>query len=102
MLKEKEVAEDTPIETVGGANPEETVDAEVARIVKEKWSASDGFDDTGVFHDGASDDVEEDETMEVWFWSALSCRVKYCLYEYFVDSVNFTCPAQASRSIEHA
>jgi hypothetical protein len=36
MLKEKEVVEDTPIETVGGANPEETVDAEVARIVKEK------------------------------------------------------------------
>jgi hypothetical protein len=66
------------------------------KIVKEKRSASDGFDDTGVVCDGASDDVEEGERVEVLFWCALLGRVKYCLYEYFVHFVNFTCRADAS------
>jgi hypothetical protein len=78
------------------------VDAKVAKIVKEKRSASDGFDDTGVVRDGASDDVEEGERVEVLFWCALLGRVKYCLYEYFVHFVNFTCRADASRPVEPA
>jgi hypothetical protein len=36
MLKEKEVTEDTLIKTIAGANPEEAVDVEVAKIMKEK------------------------------------------------------------------
>jgi hypothetical protein len=63
MLKEKEVTKDT-LETVLGANPE-GVDAEVTKIMKEKLSASDGFDDTSIVHDRASDDVEEGERAEV-------------------------------------
>jgi hypothetical protein len=55
----KKATEDTPVETVPGANPEEMVDADVAKIAKEKQSSSDGFDDTGIVHDRASDDVEE-------------------------------------------
>jgi hypothetical protein len=47
MLKEKEATEDTPIETIPGANPDEAVDAEVAKIAKEKQSASNSFDYTG-------------------------------------------------------
>jgi hypothetical protein len=93
MLKEKEVTEDTLIKTIAGANPEEAVDVEVAKIMKEKWSAFNGFDDTHVVRDGAFDDVEEGEGVEVWFWCVLVGRVKYCLYEYFVDFVNFTCRA---------
>jgi hypothetical protein len=65
MLKEKEVTKDTPVETVLGANPEEGVDAEVTKIMKEKLSASDGFDDTSIVRDRASDDVEEGERVEV-------------------------------------
>jgi hypothetical protein len=41
------------------------VDAEVAKIMKEKQYISDGFDDTGTAHDGASDDVDEGERVEV-------------------------------------
>jgi hypothetical protein len=65
MLKETEVAKDTAIETIPGANPKEAVDAEVKKIVKEKRSASNGFDDTGVVHDGAWDDVEDGERVEL-------------------------------------
>jgi hypothetical protein len=79
--------------TVPGANPEELVDAEVAKNVKEKWSSSNGFDDTGIAHDRTSDDVEEGERVEMWFWCALLDSVKYCLYRYFVDFVNSTCRA---------
>jgi hypothetical protein len=71
MLKEKEVTEDTLIKTIAGANPEEAVDVEVAKIMKEKWSAFNGFDDTHVVRDGAFDDVEEGEGVEVWFWCVL-------------------------------
>jgi hypothetical protein len=35
------------------------------RIVKEKHSVSDGFDDTNALCDGASDDVDEKERVEV-------------------------------------
>jgi hypothetical protein len=65
MLKEKEVTEDAPIKTVSRDNREEAVDAEVAKIVKEKRSTSVSFDDTGVFCDGAFHDVEEGERVEV-------------------------------------
>jgi hypothetical protein len=65
MLKEKEVTEDAPIETALGAHPKEVVDVEVVKITKEKQSVSDGFDDTGAIHDGASDDVDEGEPVEV-------------------------------------
>jgi hypothetical protein len=55
------VAEDAPIKTALGAHPKEADDAEVAEIMKEKQFVFDGFDDTGVVHDGASDDVDEGE-----------------------------------------
>jgi hypothetical protein len=55
------VAEDAPIETALGAHPREVVDAEVTKIMKEKQSVSDGFDDTGAVHDRSSDDVAEGE-----------------------------------------
>jgi hypothetical protein len=35
------------------------------KITKEKQSVSNGFDDTGAVHDGASDDVDEGEPVEV-------------------------------------
>jgi hypothetical protein len=47
-LKEKEVAEDAPIETALGAHPEEAADAEVVKTMKEEQSVSDGFDDTSI------------------------------------------------------
>jgi hypothetical protein len=65
MLKEKEVAEDVPIETAPDVHPTEAVDAEVAKIMKEKQSIFDGFDDTDIVHDGASADVDEGERVEV-------------------------------------
>jgi hypothetical protein len=65
MLKEKEVTEDAPVKTVSGVNHEEAVDADVTKIVKEKIFAFDGFDDTGVIRDGASNDVKEGERVEV-------------------------------------
>jgi hypothetical protein len=65
MLKEKEVSKGMPVKLVAGANPEEAVDAEVTKIMKEKQSASDGFHDTSIVRDGASDDVEEGERVEV-------------------------------------
>jgi hypothetical protein len=65
MLKEKEVTEDAPIKIVSRDNREEAVDAEVAKIVKEKRSTSVSFDDTGVFCYGAFHDVEEGERVEV-------------------------------------
>jgi hypothetical protein len=61
----KDVAEDAPIETFSGANLEEAIDVEIVRIVKEKHSVSDGFDDTDALCDGASDDVDEKERVEV-------------------------------------
>jgi hypothetical protein len=63
--KGKEVVEDAPIETALGAHTEEAVDAEVVKITKEKQSVSDGFDDIGVVRDGASNDVDEVERVEV-------------------------------------
>jgi hypothetical protein len=35
MLKETNATEDAPVETTLGANPEEVVDAEITRIIKE-------------------------------------------------------------------
>jgi hypothetical protein len=55
------VVKDAPFKTALGVHPEEEVDAEVAKIMKEKQSIFDGFDDTGTVHDGAYDDVDEGE-----------------------------------------
>jgi hypothetical protein len=89
--------------SLGPAEGKEVIkDVEVAKIMKEKRSASNDFDDSSIVRDGASDDVEEDERVEVSFWCALLGHVKYFLYEYFVDFVNFACCVQASRSIEPA
>jgi hypothetical protein len=41
------MTEDMPIETILGADPEGTVDAEVVKITKEKRSVPDSFDDVG-------------------------------------------------------
>jgi hypothetical protein len=44
------MAKDAPVETVAGTNLAEAVDAAVTKIMKEKESVSDGFDDTGGVH----------------------------------------------------
>jgi hypothetical protein len=59
------VVEHAPIETALDAHPEEVVDAEIAKIMKEKQFVSCGFDGTGTVHDGASDDVDAGERVEV-------------------------------------
>jgi hypothetical protein len=64
-LKEKEMVEDALIKSAFGAHPEEVVDAEIVKITKERQSVSYGFDDTGIVSDGASDDVDEGERVEV-------------------------------------
>jgi hypothetical protein len=56
---------DAPVKTVPGADPEEAVDAAVAKIVKEKLSGSDGFDDMGGVHSRTSDDGHQEERAEV-------------------------------------
>jgi hypothetical protein len=56
MVKEAGMIEDAGVETVPGANPEEAVDADVVKIAKEKWSVSDGFDDTDGVHGRTSGD----------------------------------------------
>jgi hypothetical protein len=61
MRKENHVAKDAPIKTVSGANPEEMIDVEIVRIAKEKYSVSNGFDDTDAIRNGAFDDVDEKE-----------------------------------------
>jgi hypothetical protein len=65
MLKETNMTEDAPIETTLSVNPEEVVDAEITRIVKEKRYVSDDFDDTGGVRNGASDDGDDEEREEV-------------------------------------
>jgi hypothetical protein len=65
MLKEKDVVEDAPIETALDAHPEEAVDVEIMKITKEMQSTSDGFDDTGIVRDGASNDANEGERVDV-------------------------------------
>jgi hypothetical protein len=44
---------------------EEAVDAEVARIVREKQSVSGAFEDTDVVRDGASEDVDDGERVDM-------------------------------------
>jgi hypothetical protein len=56
---------DAPVETVPGADPEEAVDAAVVKIVKEKLSGSDGFDDMGGVRSRTSDDGHQEERAEV-------------------------------------
>jgi hypothetical protein len=65
MLKETNATEDAPVETTLGANPEEAVDAEIARIVKEKWYVSSNFDDTSGVRNRTSDDGDDEERAEV-------------------------------------
>jgi hypothetical protein len=36
MLKENDVSEDVPNETISGTNPEEAIDVEIGRIEEEK------------------------------------------------------------------
>jgi hypothetical protein len=65
MLKETNAIEDAPVETTLGVNPEEADDAEIARIVKEKWYVSSNFDDTSGVHNRTSDDGDDEERAEV-------------------------------------
>jgi hypothetical protein len=65
MLKEKEVTEDAPTETVHGGSSAEAVDVEIVRIMKEKQSISGAFDNSEVVCDGASNDAEDTERVEV-------------------------------------
>jgi hypothetical protein len=53
------VVEDAPIETALDAHPEEVVDVEIMK------TASDGFDDTGIARDRASNDANEGERVDV-------------------------------------
>jgi hypothetical protein len=59
------VTEDVPVETTLSVNPKEVVDAEITRIVKEKWSISSDFDDTGGVRNMASNDGDDEERVEV-------------------------------------
>jgi hypothetical protein len=61
----KEVTEDTPLKSIPSADPKEAIDAEVTRIAKGNQSVTGGFDETGVVLDGASDDVNDEERVEV-------------------------------------
>jgi hypothetical protein len=65
MLKEAEMTEDACVETVPGTNPEEAVHAEVTKIMKEKRSVSDGFDDTGGVRGRTFGDGDQEERSEV-------------------------------------
>jgi hypothetical protein len=65
MLKEAKMTKDAAVETVPGANPEEAVNAKVMKIMKEKRSVSDGFDDTSGVRGGTSDDGDQEERAEV-------------------------------------
>jgi hypothetical protein len=64
-LKEADITKDAPVKTIPSADPEEAIDAAVAEITKEKWSISDGFDDTGGVRSKTSDDGELEERVEV-------------------------------------
>jgi hypothetical protein len=54
-----------PIETIPESSPEEAVDAEVAKIVREKRSASNGFDGADGVCSGTSDGGDQEERTEV-------------------------------------
>jgi hypothetical protein len=60
VLKEAEVTKDMPVETICGADPEETIDGEVARIAKEKWSGSGGSSDVGGVRGKTFDDGDQE------------------------------------------
>jgi hypothetical protein len=65
VLNEKEATEDAATETVHGGSSAEAVDVEIVRIVKEKESVSDALDDSTVVRNGASNDAEDAEGVEV-------------------------------------
>jgi hypothetical protein len=60
-----EMTKDVPIETIPRSSPEEAVDAEVAKIEREKQSASDGFDGADGVCSGTSDGGDQEERIEV-------------------------------------
>jgi hypothetical protein len=53
------------VETVHGGSSAEAVDVEIPRIMKEKESVSCAVDDGGIVRDGASNDAEDMERVEV-------------------------------------
>jgi hypothetical protein len=59
------VTKDAPVETVRGADREEAVDAEVARITKEKPTFSGGSGDVGGVCGETSNDGDQEERAEV-------------------------------------
>jgi hypothetical protein len=59
------VIEDAPTETVHCDSSAKAVDIELVRITKEKQSGSGAFDDAEVVRDGASNDAEDTERVEV-------------------------------------
>jgi hypothetical protein len=65
MLKDLEVTRDTLIKIVLEVDPKEAVDAEVAKIAKEKQSVPDGFGDAGGVQGRTSDDDDQEERAEV-------------------------------------
>jgi hypothetical protein len=65
MIKEAEMTKDAPVKTIPSANPKKEVDAKVVKIMREKRSAFDGFDDTGSVYSRTSDDGDWEERVEV-------------------------------------
>jgi hypothetical protein len=59
------VIKDVAVETVHGADPVETIDAEVARITKEKWYVSGGSGGTGGVRSKTFNDGDQEEGAEV-------------------------------------
>jgi hypothetical protein len=59
------LTKDTPIETVPGADPKETIDDAVVKIAKKKRSGSAGFDDLGGVRGRTSNDGDQEERAEV-------------------------------------
>jgi hypothetical protein len=65
MLEKAEMTKDVLVETVPSTDPEEAVDAEFAKIPREKQLVSDGFDDVGSVDGRTSNDGDLEERVEV-------------------------------------
>jgi hypothetical protein len=90
MLKEVGMTKDAPVETIPDTDPEEAVDAAIVKVLKEKWSVSDGFDDMGGIRARTSIDGDQEGRAEVWFCLYVLLRgVMYSLRGHFVDLVIF-------------
>jgi hypothetical protein len=91
------MTKDAPVETIPDVDPEEVVDAAVTKVVKEKRSVSDGFDDMGGVRGKTSNDGNQGERVEVRFCLyALLHGVMYSLGVILLTWLFFTCCAQAS------